>query len=859
MTEADQTPQFPAERYPLLFETLGFATERLAQADWKASFEEIGCQLGSVLNLNRVLLFRLQPESLPLSASLLAEWAGSAGQAHDLPLERLAPEIPNITLSIWQTLCSGQFVAAQRLDAPAADLPTWDVLGAQSLAAVPLVVRGRSWGFLVCVDGLTARSWAHAELGILWMLALAFSSAIEHQILQLEMQVSRQNEAGLSQISEVITSKLDLLTILQTVLRLAAEMVHADACDLALVAQDGSITTIPYLLNIPEGVPLPALPRNRGQDWHTLVGNEPLMLDNYASHPAAQPDLVEAGVHALLVVPVISGELRLGTLALFNLAPTRHFNSHDLSLASAVGRQAGLTIQNARLVDDARRRAEESETLRQASAAVTTALDVNQVLAQILTHLKQMVDYDGSTVFAPEGGMLRAVATAGRVNREEVLGKSLPADNLLFSEMRQTRRAIILDDAQQDERFVKWGDWDTIHGWMGVPLIVRGEVMGYITLDSAQPGAFGEKDAVLAQLFADQAASALQNARLYEAAVSAAERRTVLHRASQEVSKALDPEMLYKAIHRAAAQLLSADTFLITLSDSDRTEIEVVYHIDRREQQEQKRLKFPFGKGISSYVIENGRTMRANCPEEFPDVQWVNMGDPRPVQSILAVPLRQPSGVAFGMVSAQSYVQNAYTKDDEEMLEMISAYAAIAMENTRLFGEVQYLAITDPLTEIFNRRHFMHLAEREIKRAERYGHPIAVIMMDIDQFKNVNDTYGHQAGDEVLRVVADRCRAGLREVDLLGRYGGEEFVILLPETSPSGAKLVAERMCKGVGDNPIPTEYGDVHVTASLGVAGLNSPGEIGLEKLLGRADTAMYDAKNTGRNRSNVWSMEME
>jgi diguanylate cyclase (GGDEF)-like protein/PAS domain S-box-containing protein len=159
------------------------------------------------------------------------------------------------------------------------------------------------------------------------------------------------------------------------------------------------------------------------------------------------------------------------------------------------------------------------------------------------------------------------------------------------------------------------------------------------------------------------------------------------------------------------------------------------------------------------------------------------------------------------------------------------------------------LATTDGLTGLFNRRRFMELAEAELGRARRYRRPMTMLMMDIDHFKRVNDTHGHDVGDEVLRELARVSRAALREPDILGRLGGEEFGVLLPETADGPALEVAERLRRAIENTPIATAAGELRITVSIGAAASDTDGE-SVAGLLKRADVALYEAKQAGRNR---------
>ena len=170
--------------------------------------------------------------------------------------------------------------------------------------------------------------------------------------------------------------------------------------------------------------------------------------------------------------------------------------------------------------------------------------------------------------------------------------------------------------------------------------------------------------------------------------------------------------------------------------------------------------------------------------------------------------------------------------------------------------QLHHLATTDPLTGVLNRRHFFELAEQEFDRSQRYNRKISIILFDIDHFKEINDTFGHVAGDQLLQTIADRFIKNLRQMDIFGRYGGDEFVILLPETDIEQARQAAERLHQAVTLEPIETSRGTIPIQISIGVASLINSDD--MEKLLIQTDQALYKAKETGRNRVVVFDGEM-
>jgi len=192
--------------------------------------------------------------------------------------------------------------------------------------------------------------------------------------------------------------------------------------------------------------------------------------------------------------------------------------------------------------------------------------------------------------------------------------------------------------------------------------------------------------------------------------------------------------------------------------------------------------------------------------------------------------------------------KGALTEGDGAPAGIVGVMTDIS-ERKALEGKLTRLATTDPLTAAANRRHFLGEAEQEMERADRYGRPLAVVMIDIDHFKAVNDGYGHAAGDAVLAAAAAACHALLRDVDCFGRIGGEEFALLLPETTLAGAMEVAERLRQAIAASEVAFGDRSLRVTASLGIAE-RGDGDSDFDALLARADVALYRAKAAGRDR---------
>jgi len=263
------------------------------------------------------------------------------------------------------------------------------------------------------------------------------------------------------------------------------------------------------------------------------------------------------------------------------------------------------------------------------------------------------------------------------------------------------------------------------------------------------------------------------------------------------------------------------------------------------------------GEGLVGRVWTTGAPLLVNDYHAWPGRK--KEYDSLPSRALVGAPIRWGKEL-LGIIDTMAYLPHQYTQTDLDLLSMFALQAAIAIRNARLYGTIEQLAVKDELTDLLNRRGFSQLGEREFEGSLRFNRPLAALMFDIDHFKRVNDTYGHSAGDQVLRWLADCFRQNTRGIDVAGRYGGEEFVLLMPETLLPGAIQIAERLRQSIAELSIPIRPAtgdspavDLRVTVSIGVAVL-SPDVPSLAVLLERTDQALYRAKNSGRNRVVVW-----
>ncbi|MDP8255337.1 MAG: diguanylate cyclase [Candidatus Alcyoniella australis] len=317
-----------------------------------------------------------------------------------------------------------------------------------------------------------------------------------------------------------------------------------------------------------------------------------------------------------------------------------------------------------------------------------------------------------------------------------------------------------------------------------------------------------------------------------------------------------DLKKLLRYILRQALAVSHAEKGSIMLydSDSDLLQIRVIEGLADKDLLEKinngevETKAFKPGEGVAGSVFKTGKSLMINKTNM--DQRFVGANNSF-ANSIACIPMVVYKDV-IGVINVTNKLDDSDFEDDDlNLLKMVADQAAVAINKAQLWE----MAVTDSLTGLYIRRYFMVRFADEIKRAKRYNKIFSVVMADIDYFKNVNDTYGHPAGDKVLRSVAKVLSDQIREVDIVARYGGEEFVLLLPETPKEGALVSAERLRESVSQ----VEFdGMSSVTISLGVSTFpDDAGEI--DELIKRADTALYQAKRDGRNRCVPYSEGLE
>ena len=323
----------------------------------------------------------------------------------------------------------------------------------------------------------------------------------------------------------------------------------------------------------------------------------------------------------------------------------------------------------------------------------------------------------------------------------------------------------------------------------------------------------------------------------------------VLDEVGRTIISSLELKTVLNIIMEKTRELVQSEAWSLLLIDEMTQELHCSVAIGEHAANFQQ-FKLKLGEGVAGWVAREGKPMVVHDVSEDP--RFFNEMDLHlgfQTNSILCVPL-ETRGKILGVLEVINKKGGGQFSDgDLNLVTKLAGFAAVAIENARLYHQAKLLTLTDELTHLYNSRFFNQFLESEVKRCRRYDSNVSLIFLDLDFFKKVNDQYGHLMGSKVLQEAADVLRAGLRDVDIVARYGGDEFLVILPETRIIAAAHVAERMRIDFEKKIFLAEEGlDVKVTASFGVASFPEFSS-SKEELVRLADQAMYHVKNQSRN----------
>ncbi len=518
----------------------------------------------------------------------------------------------------------------------------------------------------------------------------ALLSILEDQKRSQETLQRHADElAGLYEVSKAINAIRDVREVYGQLSQKMAQLIGAEIGVVALldpVTDEIQAQSPGYGIHS-EDIAQIHFTRQAGLQMMNFDENPIFMVNLHEQIPTLFKQLTPSiSIQSILIVALPVRGLFGGIIFVANKA--EGFDEEDAHLLLTLANQAGVVIEKAELFHAEQRKRTEAQTLQEVTSVVTATLDQEQSFQMILDQLERVIPFDSASVQLLQADYLEIVGGRGWKDPTSVLGIRFPlnSDNP-NTEVVRNRKALILGDAPSHFPAFRQPPHNHIRSWLGVPMIVHDEVIGILAIDSAMPNFYNQKNAQLVNAFANQAATSIENARLFQNALQSVERRAILHRASQQIVAASgDLESVYEAIYQATSQLMTVDAFALSLLDSARNEIELVCSYNYQQRMPKKRI--PADCGLSHQVIASGQSLRIDDYFEDSDLSAVPFTDDLHVHSILAAPIRL-GDKTLGMLSAQSDQPGDYDEEDQTLLEMLASFAVAAIENARLFEETQ--------------------------------------------------------------------------------------------------------------------------------------------------------------------------
>jgi len=576
-----------------------------------------------------------------------------------------------------------------------------------------------------------------------------------------------------------------------------------------------------------------------------LLGFRDLRDDNLSALEKDEPIrrfrelALKHGLRSAVVISLQAKEQAFGLL-LLGTPDNRRFTPAELRLLLALGHQIGVAVENSYLIQQTSRRSEELHVLNEIGRALSSTLNKEDLLCKLWEELRRLFDVENLYLATFDAARDQIQFDLELIKGVRMPRRSRPAGNHLTEYILRTRQPVLIrENAASEIRKLGVEPLRTTGSFCGVPLVAYDHAIGALCIFSDNERAYDEGHLELMRVLASEASIAIENARLFQEERTKARHLSLLNLISRDAIATLNPDEILTKIAGQLENGLSYDHIGIAVLDYTTRELIVSAESGKRRGALGK--KVPLDSGLIGQVARTGKagTYRANT----------NSGNvPRPVLPDTCMAMGLPifyGDHLHGVLYVETLEHTEFSEEESLLLQTLADLIAGAYHNAQTFQKAQEQAITDGLTGVKTHRFFMEALSSEWKRSSRAGRSFALVLMDLDRFKFVNDFYGHLEGDLVLQRVGQILETNCRRSDVVARYGGDEFVILMPETTMEQARQLSSKLRGWIASDPLLREK---NISASFGIASYPLHGSAPQE-LIQVADASMYLSKHQGGN----------
>jgi diguanylate cyclase (GGDEF)-like protein/putative nucleotidyltransferase with HDIG domain len=545
------------------------------------------------------------------------------------------------------------------------------------------------------------------------------------------------------------------------------------------------------------------------------------------------------GLRSVVAISLQAKEQAFGVL-LLGTPDSRRFTPAELRLLLALGHQIGMAVENSYLIQQTSRRSEELHVLNEIGRALSSTLNKEDLMRKVWEELRRLFDVENFYIAELDPLRDEIHFDLEMIDGARMPKRTRPAGNHITEYIIRTRQPVLIRDNYVSEAKKLGVEPLRMKGcFCGVPLVAYDHAIGAMAVFSDHERTFDEGHLELLRVLASEASIAIENARLFHEERTKARHLSLLNTISRNAIATLNPDEMLAKITEQLEEGLIYDH--IGIGQLDYATREIVIQAEAGKRRGTLGRRIPLGTGLIGQVARNGHT--ATYQAASPADSALKPLLPDSVAAI-ALPVFYAEQL-HGILSIESSVPTEFSEEELLLLRTLADLIAGALHNALSFQKAQEQAITDGLTGVKTHRFFMEALSAEWKRSTRAGRAFALVLMDLDRFKFVNDFYGHLEGDLVLQRVGHILETNCRRSDVVARYGGDEFVILMPETNMEHARQLASKLRGWVSADPLLREK---NISASFGIACYPLHGS-SPQELIQVADASMYLSKHQGGN----------